>query len=238
MNRLSSRIAFLKLFGHKQRVRLDGKGVKVVELIMCGSDGKVCKVKKLSAHNQMKYLEDPERYEVECTFLEELKNKPIEITVPPPPIGFSWAFKHKKINISGEIISSDPINFTNEYLFRIDKDIILKSERDAAILLNPLDTPIPVECDALWASLLKQTFYLTSPNGVQGLGEFELVRWLIEIGKERAIQKDFRVLKVQNILEQSEQLRESVIWKHILVKVHCDDNSIIIGPVDRMGGKL
>lgn len=65
---------------------------KTVEIIICGDEMRACKAKKLAAGNQMKYLEDAERFEAEIAFFRELSSKPIEMIVPDPPVGFEWTF--------------------------------------------------------------------------------------------------------------------------------------------------
>lgn len=45
----------------------------------------------------------------------EFRLKPVEVTVPNPPIGFNWRFKDKKVKISGKIINSNKEELTNEY---------------------------------------------------------------------------------------------------------------------------
>lgn len=53
---------------------------------------RACKAKKLAAGNQMKYLEDSERFEAEIAFFKEFSSKPNEMILPDPPVGFEWRF--------------------------------------------------------------------------------------------------------------------------------------------------
>lgn len=115
-------------------------------------------MKRVSAQNQMRYLDDSERMSAEKQFFEDLTTSSIEVVLPPPPLGFSWVFEagKKKVKISGKILSTDVEAATSTYEFAVEggKKYKLATPFEASELLAALPDVGETGCDDLWRQLV------------------------------------------------------------------------------------
>lgn len=222
-----SRLGFLLLFGKKFKINSEGKNKPSLDIIIAGDPSKPCKVKKYNSDKYV-YLEGAERYDGEKRFIKHIFEKGVYIDVPNPPIGYKWTI-NKKVKISGKILDSDAKTMTNTIQFYVDN--IPVPSFQSKLFLSEIGhcEELFLDKDNVIARLVQNAIYTKSD--VDG---FKLNMILRKIGSDRKEIHDFRVFDVSLLMMENKKLIS--VWSQLYSRIIMD-NTIEIGPVDRMGNK-
>lgn len=228
VNENSSRLAFLLIFGKKYKINKKING-KQYDIIICGDNEKICKVKKNIDKSKMVYIEEKERFIIENDFLTNFSsiNDFCNIKILNPPIGFNWItklIKNKSCKLGAKYEN-------NMWYFCVD-DIKIKPF-DGSCLIEKIESEKIYELPDELEEMLNVIFY-NDFNCIYG-NSFDVLMELFKIAEIRKKNKDFKIFEWIHLLNN--ELFESFLYirSRIIMAKSESIGTINIGPVDRSG---
>lgn len=222
------RSTFLLVFGRAYRLDKKING-KVHNIIICGDQENITKVKLSSGKSSTIYVEGKDRFNAEKEFITQFQKDGdiIDFKHLIPPVGWRWKQDlNGKQKLSLKLISSDEKNFTNEIEFHVGKYKL--NAFDGSPLLEKVDSY--KEIDTLpehLEDLLNVALYRLNGNIYENLLE------LHEISKNRHEKKDQRIFNTKDLFEVPQKM-----LLYVRARILMSTESVItVGPCDRGGNK-
>ena len=221
------RDSFLIIFG--RTYRLDKKiNNKVHNIIICGNNDEICKVKLLQNKSNNFYVEGKNRYIAEKEFVLQFQKDSdyIDFKKVTPPNGYKWNDKvrNTKQKLELKLIKTNEKNMTNEIEFYVGIHKI--GLFDGSSLLEKIEEYNEDIIDDTLKYLINVALYNEHDN------YYYVLMNLLKISKNRKNKNDTRVF---------EWWKDSHIEKNIFLyvrsRIMMSQSNIIIGPCDRSGNK-
>lgn len=222
------RNTFLLVFGRVYRLDKKIAG-KVHNIIICGDQDNITKVKLSSGKSSTIYIEGKDRFNAEKEFVNQFQKDgdTIDFKHLIPPVGWKWKQDlNGKQKLTLKLISSDEKNMKNKIEFYVGKyklDVF-----DGSPLLEQVEVYKDInEIPEHLEDLLNVAIYKSNGNIYENLIE------LHEISKIRYEKKDQRIFNTKNFFDVHQK-----ILLYVRARILMSTESVItIGPCDRGGNK-
>lgn len=231
INEQIKRNAFLLVFGRVYR--LDKKiGGKVHNIVICGDNKNVTKVKLSSGKSATIYVEGKDRFLAEKEFVKQFQTDGdfIDFKTINAPVGWKWKKDlNGKVKLSMKLISSDEKTMTNTIEFSVGK-----------YTLNPFDGYQLLEKDNAYMEekeiperlqeLISIALYLEHGDIYDNLIELHL------LSKQRYLESDKRIFNWLTLFNPSCLPVKVILYVRARILMNVS-STITVGPCDRSGGK-
>lgn len=222
------RNAFLLVFGRMYRLDKKISG-KVHNIIICGDQDNITKVKLSSGKSSTIYIDGKDRFNAEKEFIKQFQKDGDIINFKSliPPIGWKWKDDlNGNQKLSMKLILSDEKNMKNKIEFYVGKYKL--DAFDGSLLLEQvISYKVIEEIPEHFEDLLNVALYKENGNIYENLIE------LHEISKIRYAKKDFKIFNTKKLFNI-----ESKMLLYVRARIQMSNESIItVGPCDRGGNK-